>query len=745
MKLKAAALLCVLSVVFGILGVASFNAVKAADAGWEPTVVGGVMDDRVPLGHVGGNNGVESIYGSKLIEIPEAGENRGWYELQLSGGWGSRYTFDYRVNVCDMEMVLDLSKLNGEASLALILGAGKGNYFNAEYGGFGLKIYYNDTNNINSYGLIVSNVTHNTTISTITPAPSYIPWDSNNTGYAVVAPDRTLKISFKQTSPDVITMTANGNAYAIPVVEFTKILSDNLDEIYLMVGVMSDSTEIIRMTLTDSHTKEYESKLADYVSTVTAYEASANADLSVADDLLDAETAGRAVRLDEMRNYDQAYYRERIVAVENKIAAARAAMSVENLVSVFESDVAELKKNIASAKDNDGLAFVENMTEKITTNDIGGIEKKLNGAVDEKFNAAKAEFENVKSLLEKKRKEVVLAYFDLFKAAIGNVSSAADVLKIEECREAINLNINKLSNKDRSEIAGKLAEYADALEELTAHDGWTDSDGSIVYNDGKTLELLGRSAFNDLSGSRNGSTLTLSEKIKANNFSTEILITAQSMKMFENWIGVSITRKADNFFYATGMKGEDETEKLQSNPGIVMTFEKRAGNKLYVELFMVKVTSQTIYTSTRGQMLIDFKDGDPLRIRIEADDDKNSTYAKAYFNDVLFTGTNIKNSEIKLALGGYEGYLSYSFANPGSSIRINKVNGTNPVGGEEPPVIGPSDSSSSSASSVSDKNSSEKKGCKSSFGGSGATILLSVIAISSMKKRKFDNKNKTTD
>ncbi len=731
---------------FGTLGLKSVFGFKTAYAeSWTPTVEGGVLDERIPFGHNGGSNGNADIFGSKLIEDPTIGENRGWYELQLAGGWGSRYTFDYKIDVRDTKITLDLSNMNNDGYVALILGAGKGNYFNAEYGGFGFKIHvHND-----QYGVVISNVIHQATIESISPAPAPLPWDSGNTGYVVEAQDGILTVSLKQTSDDVVTISLNGTSYQVPVTEFTKILGNDISDIYLMAGAFGDAKEIIRMTLVDAQSKAYEQKLPEYVATVVAYETAANADLTKVQNVLAAEKLGRAVALDGMRNYDLAYYKARLTAAETKISAARENLSVENKLVAFGSDVEELKGMISSARTNEDIAAVDEMANTISEKDVQAIEASLTDTVRAQYNALKAEFDKTVTSIETARKNVVLGYLATYEEKINNVTSAADVLVLDECRNAINENLRKLSAEDKSEIGLKLVEHAETLEKLTALEGWTTSEGSIVYTDGKSFELLGKTAYNDLSETRSGSSLTYSEKVKANKFSIELNITEQSMKLFENWIGISITRNADNFFYATDATNEQTTEKLQSNPGIAITLEKRAGNKLYVELFMIKTTHTSIYSASRGQMLIDFKDGDTLKIKIEAADDVNATYAKVYFNDQLFSGTQIKNSEIKVALGGYEGYLSFSFANPGSSVKVNKINGAKavtPAKADNGTVDEP-DSSNSSGNSGSSGSSGEtpnngKKGCGSSISGYGMIILSVMIAGASVvfvKRKKYNS------
>ncbi len=720
-----AAILLVASLCLGTLGFGAFRETKKVYAeNWQPVVKGGVLDERVPFGHNGGSNGDAAIFGSELIEVPEAGENRGWYELQLAGGWGSRYTFDYGIDVRDAGITLDLSHVNNDGYVGLILGAGKGNYFNAEYGGFGIKIHvHND-----QYGIVISNVIHRTTIESIVPAPAPLPWDSGNTGYVVTAEDGIVELSFRQTSDDTVTIAANGNAYSVPTEEFTKVLGDDISDIYLMAGSFGDTKEIVRMTLTDAKTKAYEKELPGYVQTVVAYETAAE-DLTDAQKILAAEKAGRAVAVSGMRNYDLAYYKARLTAAADKIAAAREKLPAGEKITVFANDVKELNGMISSAKSNEDIALADKTAEEIAEKDVAEIEKVLTEDLKAKFGETKTGYEQALASLEEARKKVVLGYLAVYEEKIGKVSSAADVFALGECRDAINENLKKLSSADKSEIGLKLVEHAETLAKLTSLEGWTTSDGSVIYTDGSSVELLGKTAFNDLSETRNGSTLTYSEKVKANRFSTEIAITAQSMKLFENWIGISITRNADNFYYATDAANEEIVGRLQSNPGIAITLEKRAGNKLYAEVFMIKTTNTSIYSASRGQMLIDYREGDPLKIRIEAADDENATYSRIYFNDVSFSGTPIKNSEIKVALGGYEGYLSFSFANPGSSIRVDKINGAkaaDPSGSDPGEPDSSEPISGSQTSETPDGGSSGKKSCRSALSGEMIPALLAL-------------------
>ncbi len=743
-KTSLIALLCTVAICFGISGLASLTTETAYAESWTPTVEGGVLDERVPFGHNGGTNGNAKVFGSKLIPVSEDGVNRGWYELQLAGGWGSRYTFDYQIDVRNADIVLDLTNMNNDGYIGLILGAGKGNYFNAEYGGFGIKICAHN----NQFGIVISNVIHQASIETIMPAPQGFPWDSGNTGYVVTAAERILNLSFRQSGADEIAITVNGNTYVVPVEEFTKILGNDLSKIYLMAGAFGDAKEIVRIKLKDANSEAYEKKLPEYVASVTAYETAANADLTKAENILAAESAGRNVAIEGMRNYDLAYYGERLTATSNKVAEARKALSKANLLTVFASDVQSLKTMISSVTDNAGIASAESMAKDIDEKDVAVIENGLTDDLKAKFNQIKTEYENALTLLEQTRKNVVLSYVSVYEQKIKTASSAADVYALVECREAINENLKKLSSSDKSEIGLKLVEYADKLEKITALKGWTKSNGSVVYTDGNTFELFGQTAYNDLTEERNGSTLTYSQTVKANKFSIDLNITKQSMALFENWIGISITRTADNFYYATDATNEDMTAKLQSNPGIAITLEKRAGNKLYVELFMIKTTQTSIYSASRGQMLINFNDGDPLNITIDAEDDVNATYAKVYFNGELFSGTQIKNSEIKGALKGFEGYLSFSFANPGSSIKVNKINGAKAVtpakANDGSATDDPSSGSSSNSGQSSEKpddSSSGKKGCGSNVSADGIALLSVCAAFSTavvLKKRRIN-------
>lgn len=734
--MRKSLLTVILSLVLAASLAVGFGSIKA-HAEFEPTVAGGVMDERVPLGHNGGNNGDPSRFGSLLIE---EGENRGQYELLVDGGWGSRYTFDYALDLDGVEISVDVSHINPDGQFAFIFGAGRGDYLQEEYGGFGFKIYRHTLGTDNKVGVVISNRVHSASIETMTPAPVPFTWDSINSGYEMDVPDNALNIKIVKSNAQAYSVTLNETVVSIPTDEIVKVLGDNLDNVYLMVGSTGDSQETFRMTLTDKYTKEYDAnELPAYKAKLAEYETAANA-AEGAESVLSAEKIGRDLAALPVRAYDEYYYSQRVSAAAQKILNARNALAASGRIGLFKGDIDELARLISIAKDNDGIAAADAMCEKTQAEDDDVLASAQLGAEQSQYEEQKARFSQVKADLEAKRYEVVESYVEIYEENMKSLSDAEDVRRATESRQAVQVNLQKLDSSAMSAIALRLVEYQDKLEAAIEAEGWTKSSGTILYNDGNALDILSSNGQNSLQGERNGSTVTLDSKVKANAFTLRMKISEQSMAYFENYVLISISKEADNVFYAMDLNNESEVEAMHSNPGLVIMFDRRANDKYYAEVFMVKTTHSNIYTASRGQMLIDYKLGQDLEIEIRADNDSNSTYTKVYFNGVEFTGTPIKNSEIKNALGGFEGYLSFSFAKAGSRLHIEKINGsdaaTSKGGQSEPSTGGNSGNTGSDSGSGSEPSNPPKKGCGSCKGGLGAEFGLIALGAAVIFKRK---------
>lgn len=729
-RFKFGAMLLALALIFAAVKLPA-AAVRAEEA----TVVKGVLDDRVPFGHGSGNYGKKEEFGSALIE--GVTPNRGDWQLSVAGTWGNRYTFDYAVDLDGFNIVLDLSRMNTDGSqIALIFGAKAGAYLNEENGGLGLKIISHNS----VYGIVLSNQDHVRSIQTMEPAPAPLTWDSQNSGYSIETTDDILDISFKKVAPDY-TLTVNENSYKVPVSELTAILGNDLENIYVSIGSVSDATEIVTVKkFEDRYGKAYDATVPAIREAILAYETATKGDLSSTDKIVEAEALRDATGYYNLRRHDQVYYSNIMSQSLARTEAARDSLAPSGKVQLYKGDVEKLVEMTDAASDNASLAAVEEFAAKVEQKDKQVLSSAgLSGDDLAKFNETNAAYEEAVVGIETARKRIVLAYVAEYESVAADITDVVEIRELGSYKDAINVNLQKLGSEDKAEIGLKLIEVQEKIDKLSTLEGWNKGAKALTYSDGKSFGYASTdgSGANNAPEDRSQGGMTFGTKVKGNSFSMDLALTSYD---YSSWTVISITKLDNNFFHAD--RNDEEIEIMQSNPGLIIFIEARPGDKICVEILFMKATHTSYFSASRGQMVLDYKFGDPLNVTVSAKDDANSTYAYIDINGVRHTCTPIKNSEIKGALGSdLKGYLSLCGMGNGA-IRVDKINGVDAVkfdGTGE--VVTPGDSSGNTGSDSGSGSGSEpsdppKKGCGSCKGGLGAEFGLVALAAAVMCKRK---------
>ena len=708
----------------------------AEEGTWTPSVVGGSLDERVPFGTGNGNWGDAEKFGTKLIEDPSMGVNRGEYEILVGGGWGQRYAFNYAFDLTDFEIVLDMTNAASDSQLALIFGVQPGVYVGAENGGFAVKILKHG----GQYGFVVSNEAHVATIPAMTPAPAAIPWDAQNSGYVFEAADGILKIKFVQyaAGSDFTMQINDGDYYTIPIDEVTGTLGEELDNIYLSLGCISDGDEVIRVkSLKEGNVNAYEESVKKIVEALNAYAEAAGGDLSTAAAVIAAEELGDSVDFGALRSNDVAYWTPTLAEAEQKIADAKAALDVADKIELLEYDIGKLSEAAKAADSNDSIAAADEIAAVIENTDLALLEGAELGEHEADYNAALEAYDAALAELETARENVVLAYLEAYEKQAESVSSIADINKLTDYRNEIYVNLQKLDEATRAEVSLRLVDLQEKIAGYSKLDGWNKGDSVAVYNDGEKFE------YSATNGS--GSALSYGKKLMANQFSMSLRITEGEPGV--GWFAFSLTKNQDRFYVCTDSNDDEQVAKMQENPGIVFMFELQGGNRLCVTVYLIKSTHTSFYSAMRGSMVFSYKLGDTFNIRIQAEDDANSTYANIFFNDQKFDGTNIKNSELKSTLGtDFMGYLSFCEDRGGFSAAIDTINGYNASdadltevpdlpGGDRPSEPGDS-SDSSSESTTPPESTGEGSGCGSAAGIGALAAFPAALAIAFGKRKK---------
>lgn len=704
-----------------------FNENRANAETWTPSVQKGVMDGLVPIGHSGGSYGNPNEYGSKLIPVEERGVNRGIWELSVAGGWGSRYSYDYTVDLDNFEITLDLSVVNNDGSqIAVIFGSRIGDYLNAENGGFGIKICRHNE----QYGVVVSNQSHTRTIEEISPAPSVFPWDSQNSGYAITAEDGIITISFKKNTSD-FTLKLNENEYSVPVSAVTDILGENTNNVYFAVGSVSDATEFIRIiSLKETNSAKYEETVPAIISSINAYADAANGALDTPEKIVNAETLGENCGYSKLLRHDRVYFEEKVNAAAEKIEAARLALNETGKIALLKADTTKLKGMLDNAKTNSELAAAESYAETVKEKDIDDIGE-ISEQNKQSFNEAVQAYEAVTATAENARKRVVLAYVTAYEDLAENISGIDELKQIEKCRSDIYVNLVKLSQDDKNEIASKLVSIQEKVEKLRELPGWNKTENELTFNGGNYFEF---------SSVRGTGSITYNKPFKVNNVKFEIAVSGTS-----GWIALSLSKKQESFHYNTST--EAGIEEMQSNPSLVFMMQSIGGTKVGIEVMLIKSTHTSFFSASRGTMIVNCAEGEKITIEIKAENDVNSTYANIWINGEKFTGTPIKNSELKGAVGSdFNGYLSL-VKNGSMSMRVNKVNGKNSTAENITDISANDDNSSSSTDSAgkpdeskSTSSSDKKKGCGSNIVNESIAlfaVFAAGVAIVCLKKKKY--------
>ncbi|MDD6926886.1 MAG: hypothetical protein PUJ49_03365 [bacterium] len=722
-------IICILAVLaaFSLLGFASNGQAVSAEETWQPSVVKGVLDNFVPVGHYGGSYGNASEYGSKLIPVPERGANRGIWELSLGGGWGSRYSYDYTVDFNDFEITLDFSHVNTDGSqVAIIFGVRIGDYLNVENGGFGVKICRHN----NQYGVVISNTDHTRGIEEMSPSPVTLPWDSQNSGYVINSDDGIITVSFKKTGND-FSVKLNGNEYAVAASVISDTLGNDLTKVYFAMGSVSDATEIVRVvSVKENNSAEYDKTVPEIAEGIQKYVAAANGELDTPEKILNAETLDENSGYENLLRHDKKYYESAINGAKAKIVNARNSLNTAGKIALLKADTNKLKEMLDGATTNAALASAEAYAAEVKEKDIDGIGEVAASDKTSFDNAVKA-YEEVVATTEVARKRVVSAYVSGYKKLAESIGSVNELKLVEEYRRNINVNLSKLSQQDKNEMVSELVSVQEKVSALGELPGWSKSGNELTFNGGKFFEF---------SSVANAGSTTYEKPFKVNDISFEISTTGK-----EGWIAVSLSRKAEPFHYNNS--SDAGIEEMQSNPSLVLMFTRLGGNKISMEVLLIKSTHTSFFSASRGTTVINYSDGDTLKIVIKAKDDVNSSYADIYVNGEKFTGTPIKNSELKGAVGSeFKGYLSIVKLGK-MSMRVDKINDKDATSDKITEVSqGSGDSSGvDSSSGASDTSSSQssssggKKGCGSDISGiscvTGVICILAGIAVAIAKKR----------
>ena len=182
-----------------------------------------------------------------------------------------------------------------------------------------------------------------------------------------------------------------------------------------------------------------------------------------------------------------------------------------------------------------------------------------------------------------------------------------DLKKVEKCRADINVNLPKLSQEDKTELAMKLVSVQEKVDKLGSLPGWSKTDNELTFNGGDH--------FGFSSVSRSGS-ITYEKKFKVNDISFGIGEITGS----EGWLAISLSRNQEPFT-------DSSVEAMQANPSLVFMIHSLGKNKIGVEVFLIKSTHTSLFSATRGNMIVTLKEGEKLTIEVKADDDNNATYA----------------------------------------------------------------------------------------------------------------------
>ncbi|MCI5838638.1 MAG: hypothetical protein MRZ91_05590 [Christensenellaceae bacterium] len=722
-------IICILAVLaaFSLLGFASNGQAVSAEETWQPSVVKGVLDNFVPVGHYGGSYGNASEYGSKLIPVPERGANRGIWELSLGGGWGSRYSYDYTVDFNDFEITLDFSHVNTDGSqVAIIFGVRIGDYLNVENGGFGVKICRHN----NQYGVVISNTDHTRGIEEMSPSPVTLPWDSQNSGYVINSDDGIITVSFKKTGND-FSVKLNGNEYAVAASVISDTLGNDLTKVYFAMGSVSDATEIVRVvSIKENNSAEYDKTVPEIAEGIQKYVAAANGELDTPEKILNAETLDENSGYENLLRHDKKYYESAINGAKAKIVNARNSLNTAGKIALLKADTNKLKEMLDGATTNAALASAEAYAAEVKEKDIDGIGEVAASDKTSFDNAVKA-YEEVVATTEVARKRVVSAYVSGYKKLAESIGSVNELKLVEEYRRNINVNLSKLSQQDKNEMVSELVSVQEKVSALVELPGWSKSENELTFNGGKFFEF---------SSVANAGSTTYEKPFKVNDISFEISTTGK-----EGWIAVSLSRKAEPFHYNNS--SDAGIEEMQSNPSLVLMFTRLGGNKISMEVLLIKSTHTSFFSASRGTTVINYSDGDTLKIVIKAKDDVNSSYADIYVNGEKFTGTPIKNSELKGAVGSeFKGYLSIVKLGK-MSMRVDKINDKDATSDKITEVSqgsgdssgGDSSSGASDTSSSQSSSSGGKKGCGSDISGiscvTGVICILAGIAVAIAKKR----------
>ena len=722
-------IICILVVLaaFSLLGFASNGQAVSAEETWQPSVVKGVLDNFVPVGHYGGSYGNASEYGSKLIPVPERGANRGIWELSLGGGWGSRYSYDYTVDFNDFEITLDFSHVNTDGSqVAIIFGVRIGDYLNVENGGFGVKICRHN----NQYGVVISNTEHTRGIEEMSPSPVTLPWDSQNSVYVINSDDGIITVSFKKTGND-FSVKLNGNEYAVAASVISDTLGNDLTKVYFAMGSVSDATEIVRVvSVKENNSAEYDKTVPEIAEGIQKYVAAANGELDTPEKILNAETLDENSGYENLLRHDKKYYESAINGAKAKIVNARNSLNTAGKIALLKADTNKLKEMLDGAMTNAALASAEAYAAEVKEKDIDVIGEVPASDKTSFDNAVKA-YEEVVATTEVARKRVVSAYVSGYKKLAESIGSVNELKLVEEYRRNINVNLSKLSQQDKNEMVSELVSVQEKVSALGELPGWSKSGNELTFNGGKFFEF---------SSVANAGSTTYEKPFKVNDISFEISTTGK-----EGWIAVSLSRKAEPFHYNNS--SDAGIEEMQSNPSLVLMFTRLGGNKISMEVLLIKSTHTSFFSASRGTTVINYSDGDTLKIVIKAKDDVNSSYADIYVNGEKFTGTPIKNSELKGAVGSeFKGYLSIVKLGK-MSMRVDKINDKDATSDKITEISqgsgdssgGDSSSGASDTSSSQSSSSGGKKGCGSDISGiscvTGVICILAGIAVAIAKKR----------
>ncbi len=722
-------IICILVVLaaFSLLGFAFNGQAVSAEETWQPSVVKGVLDNFVPVGHYGGSYGNASEYGSKLIPVPERGANRGIWELSLGGGWGSRYSYDYTVDFNDFEITLDFSHVNTDGSqVAIIFGVRIGDYLNVENGGFGVKICRHN----NQYGVVISNTDHTRGIEEMSPSPVTLPWDSQNSGYVINSDDGIITVSFKKTGND-FSVKLNGNEYAVAASVISDTLGNDLTKVYFAMGSVSDATEIVRVvSVKENNSAEYDKTVPEIAEGIQKYVAAANGELDTPEKILNAETLDENSGYENLLRHDKKYYESAINGAKAKIVNARNSLNTAGKIALLKADTNKLKGMLDGATTNAALASAEAYAAEVKEKDIDGIGE-VSASDKTSFDNAVKAYEEVVATTEVARKRVVSAYVFGYKKLAESIGSVNELKLVEEYRRNINVNLSKLSQQDKNEMVSELVSVQEKVSALGELPGWSKSGNELTFNGGKFFEF---------SSVANAGSTTYEQPFKVNDISFEISTTGK-----EGWIAVSLSRKAEPFHYNNS--SDAGIEEMQSNPSLVLMFTRLGGNKISMEVLLIKSTHTSFFSASRGTTVINYSDGDTLKIVIKAKDDVNSSYADIYVNGEKFTGTPIKNSELKGAVGSeFKGYLSIVKLGK-MSMRVDKINDKDATSDKITEVSqgsgdssgGDSSSGASDTSSSQSSSSGGKKGCGSDISGiscvTGVICILAGIAVAIAKKR----------